>query len=674
MATDFPGVLQPALANGGGPIMARFSIRTRLIFLTGVVLASLLASNAYLGWKLSQNARILTEQAEIVSVLTISNGASKAFGDLKYWLADLAVSLLMLAERNAYEARDRLLERLQALEPHAPETVTAVREEAEAMVEQAMRAVDAYTADQRVIGNARMAQARAHIQAVDIRLGTLVGQFEAAALEKRDAALRATQEALWLSLLVATLVTVTGLILTVVVVRSITGPLTHLVDSMSAITGGDLDAEVPHAGRDEIGAMARTLALFRESLIAGRRLAAEREAAEAAMAKAQARLAAAIEASSEGFALYDPDDRLVVCNSKYRNMYAGLEVEIGPGTRYEDIIKEAVSAGLIAEARGREKEWIAQRAMSHRSPGPPHEQQRTDGRWFRISERRTGDGGVVGVFTEVTELKQNEQRVANANRLILDSLRYASRIQSAVLPPRDAFTAATADHFLLWEPRDIVGGDFFWFRRGQEGCLVLVGDCTGHGVPGAFMTLIVTGLLDRIARDLPPEPGRLLSNLHRELQGLLGQNEGVGQTDDGLDAGLCFLSKDGGKLIFAGARFGLWQARDGEVKEVKGERIGLGYRRVPANSTFSDITLDVAANDRFYLTTDGLIGQIGDARAHSFGKRRFAQFITQYHAHSMAEQKETLSRLFAHHQGRQPRRDDVMVLGFTPLDGCQRAG
>ncbi len=392
--------------------MSRFSIRARLVFLTAVLLACLLGSNAFLSHHLMQNARALEEETELVSVLRTAHGASKAFGDLKYWLTDLAVSLLMLAERNAYAARDRLQAELQELEPHEPQTVAAIRAEVDALMGKALDAVDAYTEDRRIIGNTLMAETRVHIQAVDQALESLVDRLEMAALTHRDAALQSTAEALRLAIVAAVLASIAGLVLTVVVLRSITGPLSRLVGSMGAITRGDLDVEIPKPGHDEVGSMARTLALFRDSLIERRRLEAEQERVQAALRRAQTQLSEAIEASSEGFALYDAQDRLVVCNSKYRELYEGLDVVIEPGTPYEDVIHAAAAAGLIPQAHERIERWVRERVERHRQPGAPYEQQRSDGQWLKISERRTEDGGIVGVFTDITELKRREAELA----------------------------------------------------------------------------------------------------------------------------------------------------------------------------------------------------------------------------------------------------------------------
>jgi serine phosphatase RsbU (regulator of sigma subunit) len=384
--------------------------------------------------------------------------------------------------------------------------------------------------------------------------------------------------------------------------------------------------------------------------------------------RARQRLIDAVESTSEGFAFYDAEDRLELCNTRYRELlHPGGEVTLEPGMTFEAIVRESVERGLIEDAAGDPEEWIQQRLARHRDCGDPQLQHRKDGRWVQISERRITGGGTVAVFSDLTELKESEQRAASANRLILDSIRYASRIQSAILPARDALASASPDHFLIWEPRDVVGGDFFWFHPAQGGHVVIVGDCTGHGVPGAFMTLIACGLLDRILQAVPAdEPSRVLGELHRGLQVLLGQRDGEGETDDGLEAGVCFLSEAERRLVFSGARLSLWRTSDGVAHEIRGDRAGIGYRRFAHDTMFTDVPLELGNGSRFYMTTDGLIDQVGGPRRISFGKKRFAAFIAQHQSRPMPEQAEALRETVAAYQGSETRRDDLTVLGFTP--------
>ena len=187
-------------------------------------------------------------------------------------------------------------------------------------------------------------------------------------------------------------------------------PLGRLVSAMQAITGGNLDITIPAEGHDEMGAMAHTLKLFRNSQAERERLTAERERAEAAVRQMQARLTDAIESISQGFALFDPEDRLVVCNSRYREiLYPDLGADITPGMSFEAIIRRAAEGGRIEAAEDRIDAWVAERLAQHRDPGAPILQHRADGRWIQVTERRTHDGGIVAVYSDITDLKRAEQ-------------------------------------------------------------------------------------------------------------------------------------------------------------------------------------------------------------------------------------------------------------------------
>ena len=154
--------------------MSRLSIPVRLVLLVAVLGVMMFATNAYLSRQLSDNSDAIAEEAELVEILTIANGANAAFGSLKHWLTDLAVSLLMNSERNAYAARDALMAELDRLDPHAPKTVALIRVEVEGLMTQSLDAVDAYSDDQRVLGNSLMAAGRQHIQAIDTLLSDMV--------------------------------------------------------------------------------------------------------------------------------------------------------------------------------------------------------------------------------------------------------------------------------------------------------------------------------------------------------------------------------------------------------------------------------------------------------------------------------------------------------------------
>ncbi|RWM06449.1 adenylate/guanylate cyclase domain-containing protein [Mesorhizobium sp.] len=189
--------------------------------------------------------------------------------------------------------------------------------------------------------------------------------------------------------------------------RSLLARLGAVSQGMLAIAGGDLRAPLPAAGSDEIGRMAEALSLFRDTAVE----VEEKNLRD--VAEARQRLVDAIESISEGFALYDREDRLVLSNSRYRELlYAGLEAELTPGTAFEEIIRRSAERGYIRDAEGRVDEWVAERLWRHRNPGEPWVQRRGDGRWIMISERRISAGGTVAVYSDITELKRREENLA----------------------------------------------------------------------------------------------------------------------------------------------------------------------------------------------------------------------------------------------------------------------
>jgi signal transduction histidine kinase/HAMP domain-containing protein len=192
--------------------------------------------------------------------------------------------------------------------------------------------------------------------------------------------------------------------------RSLVARLTGLSSSMLAIAGGNLRAALPAAkGRDEIGRMAAALAVFRDTAVE----VEENNLRE--IAQARRRLVDAIESISEGFALYDADDRLVLCNSRYKEiLYPGLGDAMVPGTPFETIVRRAAERGLVENAKGRIEEWVAKRLASHRSPSGAQVQHRNRDRWIQISERKTEDGSTVAVYSDITELKVARDQAVRA--------------------------------------------------------------------------------------------------------------------------------------------------------------------------------------------------------------------------------------------------------------------
>jgi len=250
-------------------------------------------------------------------------------------------------------------------------------------------------------------------------LGEKVAELVLAAQKSSDAAADRTAQAMGkgqILLLFFTAMSVAGAVAIAVqyVVPRVVRPIESITSAMSGLAGGDTSIDVPGRDRgDEIGRMAKALGVFRDTAIEVQ-TSNLREISEG-----RRRLTVAIESISEAFSLYDSEDRLVVCNDKYRTLlYPGVAIEIAPGMKFGDIIRQAADRGYVKDAEERVEEWVRERMARHREPGLPHVQQRSDGRWILVSERKTDDGGTVAVYSDITEMKQRENELADKSRAL----------------------------------------------------------------------------------------------------------------------------------------------------------------------------------------------------------------------------------------------------------------
>ncbi len=258
-------------------------------------------------WPCAEAAR---QSDALVSAIDDTDAVRNAFADLRYWMTDLAVSLLTLSESIADRARQRLHDRLSVLAAREPEIAATIGSEVSQFDAAASRAVDAYTQDQRVVGNSLTAQARQHGVRVDALLSQLEDQLAARAHEARNQAGARTAVAVRVSFAVVAVAILLGTLLTILVLSSILVPLRRLVQAVDGVGRGDVDVALPPARSDEMGAMIRALALLRESQRERLRLAAEAESRRQILAEAIASI-------EEGFALYDAQDRLVLHNAAF---------------------------------------------------------------------------------------------------------------------------------------------------------------------------------------------------------------------------------------------------------------------------------------------------------------------------------------------------------------------
>ena len=255
-------------------------------------------------------------------------------------------------------------------------------------------------------------------RALSIRLTDQVAELVTAARRGSEQAARQAGQAISegeMVLLVITGVSLIGAILIVLLYVSpqVVRPLEHITAAMTKLAAGDTSVDIPAREReDEIGRMAQALGVFRDTAIEVQK-SNLREIDET-----RRRLTDAIESISEAFSLYDSDDRLVVCNSKYRDMYPDIADQIVTGTTFEEIARKAVAQGYVMHGEGRVEDWLEQRLAQHRQPKGSHLLHLSGGRWILVSERKTEDGGTVAVYSDITELKQREDELSDKSNAL----------------------------------------------------------------------------------------------------------------------------------------------------------------------------------------------------------------------------------------------------------------
>ena len=265
-------------------------------------------------------------------------------------------------------------------------------------------------------------------------------------------------------------------------------------------------------------------------------------------------------------------------------------------------------------------------------------------------------------------LVDKNKQLKKANRLIIESIQYARRIQTAMLPDKNALGDGVKELHVCWEPLHLVGGDYFWLERFGDKCLLVVIDCTGHGVPGAFMTLVVASALDNILHeDKILTPSAILYELDRRVRARLRQDQPDSDSDDGLEAVICLWDPEAKTVTFAGAGLPLMYTQDGKVTKLKGDRGMLGYRTLPPKGGFRDRVINVEPGMSFYMLTDGISDHMGGEPPMLLGKKRLCRMIDPIQDLPMSSQLECIEKGLRNYRGEQPRRDDMTLVGFTPL-------
>ncbi len=260
-------------------------------------------------------------------------------------------------------------------------------------------------------------------------------------------------------------------------------------------------------------------------------------------------------------------------------------------------------------------------------------------------------------------LSEAYKQIEVKNKDITDSINYSKRIQEAILPPEKLKFKLFNDIFILYKPKDIVSGDFYWYSEKDGKRLIAACDCTGHGVPGALMSMIGNNLLNQIVNEKGiTSPDEVLYQLNYEIKKSLKQNENA-ETKDGMDLAFVCFNNDN-EIEFSGAQRPLWIVRNNELREIKANKHSIGGIQNDDNRQFEKHKISLQKGDSIYLFTDGFVDQFGGNEGKKFMSKRFKEVIISIHTKTMKEQQAILENTLNEWKGNLEQVDDVLVIGI----------
>lgn len=269
------------------------------------------------------------------------------------------------------------------------------------------------------------------------------------------------------------------------------------------------------------------------------------------------------------------------------------------------------------------------------------------------------------VLQRTAELNQSLVEVERANKKLMDSIEYAKMIQLSLLPNLADVKSHLPNSFFIWAPRDVVGGDIYFAHFFEEGFIISLIDCTGHGVPGALMTMIASSGLRRIISDENQrDPAEILKRLNFFIKRSLQQDTEHASSDDGLEAAICYVDQHQKTISFSGAQLSLVSVDNGQTELIRGDRVNIGYKNSDLEHEFTKHTLPFHSGMQFYMFSDGFVDQIGGDKPVSFGKSRLLRLLGDNCRLPFPEQRSRLLQAFQEFKGESEIRDDYTVLGF----------
>ena len=269
-----------------------------------------------------------------------------------------------------------------------------------------------------------------------------------------------------------------------------------------------------------------------------------------------------------------------------------------------------------------------------------------------------------GICRDITKRKSNEDKIRKKNKDITDSILYAKTIQDAMLVPKDEIGKKLHDFFILSKPKEIVSGDFYFYKETKNGIYIAVADCTGHGVPAGFMSMIGNAFLNEIINEHSSiSPAKILDQLRDLIINSLHQKNDI-QSKDGMDIALLCLDLEHNTVQFAGALNSLYIVREGGLKEIKADLFPVGINFANNKVPFTNHKLQIHKGDSLYIFSDGYSDQFGGPAGRKFLKKQMQLLFLNMQGKKMNEQENILHQTFVNWKGSLDQVDDVLVMGI----------
>ena len=267
------------------------------------------------------------------------------------------------------------------------------------------------------------------------------------------------------------------------------------------------------------------------------------------------------------------------------------------------------------------------------------------------------------VVEKQKEVELQNEKISELYEEVTDSIKYAKGLQDAILPPDEFVKEAMPDAFVLFKPKDIVSGDFYWIEKKNGKVYFAAVDCTGHGVPGAFMSIVGYNALNEALRT-NDDPGGILDALNKGISKTLHNNAMGSTTKDGMDLALCSYDAKTRKLEYAGAYNPLYLIRDGEMEQLKADKFAIGGYYEDPSKKYTNHVIQLEEKDYIYVFSDGYPDQFGGPKGKKFMYKRFREYLLTLNGKSMPEQKDFLNNTLEQWKGPLEQIDDILVIGM----------